>query len=98
MRRVGVREFRDHATRYLHGDEPLAIERHGETIGYYYPTKSPARKARAAEAMRKFEETIEKVLAETGMTEEELASFFDLSRPLPDSDVSQTDETHAAGS
>lgn len=38
MKRVGIREFRDHATRYLAGDEVLAIERHGQPVGFYIPT------------------------------------------------------------
>jgi len=32
MEHVGVRDFRDRATRYLKGGDPLAIERHGEVI------------------------------------------------------------------
>jgi hypothetical protein len=32
---VGVREFRNQATQYLAGDEVLAIERHGQPIGFY---------------------------------------------------------------
>ncbi len=38
MKQVGIREFRDHATKYLAGDEVLAIERHGQPIGFYIPT------------------------------------------------------------
>jgi hypothetical protein len=30
---VGVREFRDHASRYLSADEPLAVRRHGRVLG-----------------------------------------------------------------
>ena len=37
MRHVGVREFRDHATWYLAGDEVLVVERNGRPIGVYIP-------------------------------------------------------------
>jgi hypothetical protein len=37
MRHVGVREFRDKATTYLSGNEVLAVEKHGQPIGYYIP-------------------------------------------------------------
>lgn len=82
VRRVGVREFRDHATRYLAGDEVLAIERNGRPIGFYVPTGANREQDFAA-ALARLERTVEHVLAETGLTEEELSRLFDLSRPLP---------------
>jgi antitoxin (DNA-binding transcriptional repressor) of toxin-antitoxin stability system len=100
MKRVGVREFRDHATRYLAGDEVLAIERHGNPIGFYIPAGS-GRRERGAEAIERLERTIERVLSETGLTEEELSRLFDLSQPLPDppSRHGETDgaDDHATG-
>jgi hypothetical protein len=100
MKRVGVREFRDHATRYLAGDEVLAIERHGNPIGFYIPAGA-GRRERGAEAIERLERTIERVLSETGLTEEELSRLFDLSQPLPDppSRHGETDgaDDHATG-
>ena len=83
MKRVGVREFRDHATQYLAGDDVLAIERHGQPIGFYVPTaaKHPENWARALERLQ---QTVEEVLAETGLAEEELSRLFDLREPLPE--------------
>jgi hypothetical protein len=83
MKSVGVREFRDHATQYLAGDEPLAIERHGQTIGYYIPV-GPTRKERFATALVRLEQLTQQIMDETGLTEEELSHLFDLSQPLPD--------------
>ena len=34
---IGIREFREHLARHISGDTPLAITRHGLTIGYYIP-------------------------------------------------------------
>ncbi len=81
MKKVGVREFRDHATKYLAGGEPLEIERHGRPIGYYIPVKHPDEEE-VREAVARLAEAVERVLAETGMTEDELAELFDLSRPI----------------
>src|SRR5271169_4914398 len=37
---VGIREFRDNlATYLLESDGPVAITRHGDTIGYYLPRR-----------------------------------------------------------
>lgn len=41
MRRIGIREFRDRATRHLAADEVLAVERHGRLTGYYVPVRGP---------------------------------------------------------
>lgn len=36
-RRIGVREFRDRATKLIASGEVLAIERHGSLVGYFVP-------------------------------------------------------------
>jgi hypothetical protein len=79
---VGVREFRDHATKYLSGSETLAIRKNGHLIGIYIPMKRDEEKVR--QAWERFGETIDRVLQETGMTEDELADIFDLSKPMPE--------------
>lgn len=82
MKRIGVREFRDHATRYLAGDDVLAIERHGKPIGYYIPAGSQDR-TDATQGLPIWESIAQRMMAETGMSEDELADLFDLSKPLP---------------
>ena len=37
--KVGVREFRQRMTTLLQGQDPVAVTWHGETIGFYIPTK-----------------------------------------------------------
>jgi DNA-binding FadR family transcriptional regulator len=39
---------------------------------------------RAKRALDKLGETVEAILEETGMTEDELVDFFDVSRPMPE--------------
>ncbi len=82
MKRVGVREFRDHATSYLAGDEVLAIERHGQPIGFYIPTGA-GRQESFTRALERLEQAVRRVLAESGLSEEELSRLFDLSKPVP---------------
>jgi hypothetical protein len=96
MKRVGVREFRDHATQYLAGDEVLAIERHGNPIGFYMPAGS-GRQKRGVEALERLERTVERVLAQTGLAEEELSRLLDPSEPMLEQPCGHGDMDGAAG-
>ena len=83
MKRIGVRDFRDHATQYLAGDEVLAVERHGEPIGFYIPTR-PSSKESFVQALERLEETVRRVMADSGLTEDELSHLYDVNRPMPE--------------
>ncbi len=37
--KVGIREFRENLSSYLESKAPVAITRHGMTIGVYLPTR-----------------------------------------------------------
>ena len=78
LKNVGVREFRDHATSYLSGHNPVAISKHGRVIGFYIPLDRDEDEVRRAVA--RLGETVEQVLDETGLTEDELAGLVDLRR------------------
>lgn len=82
MKRVGVREFRDHATQYLGTNEVLIVERHGQTIGFYIPTGA-SRQESFEQALERLEETVQRVLSETGLSEEELSRLYDLKQAVP---------------
>lgn len=86
MKHIGVREFRDRATGYLKEAEPLAVERHGKVIGFYIPVepKEPEREERLRESLQRLESTLSRALEESGITEDELAEYFDLSKPPPE--------------
>src|SRR4051812_15574225 len=83
MKRIGIREFRDHATRYLAGNDVLAIERHGRPIGFYVPAAASHQET-LAQALERLHETVERVRSEAGLSEEELSRLYDLNEPLPD--------------
>ncbi len=86
VKRVGVREFRDRATGYFKETEPIAVERHGRLIGFYIPVEpkeEPGHEARSRAALERLERAVARALEESGMTEDELADAFDLSKSYP---------------
>lgn len=38
--RVGIREFRAALADYIEAEAPVVVTRHGQTVGYFIPTKS----------------------------------------------------------
>jgi antitoxin (DNA-binding transcriptional repressor) of toxin-antitoxin stability system len=46
--KVGIREFRAGLAEYIDADAPIAVTRHGQTVGYFIPTKGD----RAAEVAK----------------------------------------------
>jgi antitoxin (DNA-binding transcriptional repressor) of toxin-antitoxin stability system len=73
--RIGVREFRTHLPEYLLKAAPVAITRHGETVGYYIPTRRHPEKEEL-EALKQAAFQLEKLLASHGISEEELLAEF----------------------
>lgn len=72
MKDVGVREFRDHASSYLSGGEPLAVRRHGRVLGFYLPVKRKNDEQELQVALRELGESLAELRRETGLSEEEL--------------------------
>jgi PHD/YefM family antitoxin component YafN of YafNO toxin-antitoxin module len=74
--RVGIREFRENlATYLLESSSPVAITRHGDTIGYYIP----ARRTRSEGdrlALKDAAGRLAAMLADRGVSEDELLQDF----------------------
>jgi antitoxin (DNA-binding transcriptional repressor) of toxin-antitoxin stability system len=71
VKTVGVREFRENFSEHLMSEVPIAVTKHGLTVGYYIPTHRPvssADKQALAEATRRLSE----LLAAEGLDPEEL--------------------------
>jgi len=66
MKSVGVREFRNNASTYLSGTEPIAVNRHGKVIGFYIPLKRDDDEVERAFAL--LPATLEKVIERTGVS------------------------------
>lgn len=74
--RVGMREFRSHLQQYLTvSSMPVAITRHGETIGFYIPTKHRHDKEEI-NALKQAALKLENLLLSNDVTEEELFTDF----------------------
>jgi hypothetical protein len=73
--KVGIREFRENLSTYLESKTPVAITRHGATIGIYVPTKPKPSQA-DLEALRLAGEKMQELIAAAGTTEEELVDDF----------------------
>jgi antitoxin (DNA-binding transcriptional repressor) of toxin-antitoxin stability system len=71
MRSIGIREFRDQATQLMASGETLIVERHGEPIGFFVPIVAVDRENGAA-ALGRLAQAVDRVLEETGITEDQL--------------------------
>lgn len=74
--KVGIREFRDNlATYLLESEAPMAITRHGDTVGCYLPARrkrSDTEKAALQEAAARWQQ----ILSAEGISEEEVLADF----------------------
>jgi len=73
--KVGIREFREKLADYLESGAPLAITRHGETLGFYIPAQKRSRKAEL-EAMRAAAKDLDEMIASWGASEDELMEEY----------------------
>ena len=74
--KVGIREFREKlATYLLESDKPLAITRHGDTVGYYLPARRGRSEAERS-ALRQAAGRLQEMLAAEGITEDEVIADF----------------------
>ncbi len=77
--KVGIREFRENLAEYLESKTPVAITRHGSTIGIYVPTKPKPSQA-DLEALRVAGAKMQELIAAAGTTEGELVADFKKAR------------------
>ena len=73
--KAGIREFRENLASYLESQTPVAITRHGTTIGIYVPTR-PKPSAAELEALRVAGEKLDEMIAAAGTSEDELMEDF----------------------
>jgi antitoxin (DNA-binding transcriptional repressor) of toxin-antitoxin stability system len=73
--KIGIREFREKLSGYLESGTPLAIMRHGETLGYFIPAQKRSRKAEI-EAMRAAAKDLDEMIASWGASEGELIEEY----------------------
>ena len=73
MKSVGIREFRDHATKLIAAGETLAIEKHGEPVGFYVPIVAKDREV-GIKVLERLDAVVSDLLEQTGLTEDEFVN------------------------
>jgi len=74
--KVGIRDFRENlATYLLESDAPVAITRHGDTVGYFIPVRRKRSELERV-ALKEAAARLDALLAAKGVTEEELVADF----------------------
>ncbi len=73
--KIGMREFRENLAGYLESGKPLAITRHGETLGFYIPAQKRSRNAEV-EAMRAAAKDLDAMIATWGASEDKLMEEY----------------------
>jgi hypothetical protein len=75
LQKIGMREFRENLAKYLNSTSPVAILRHGQTIGYFFPTRSQPEEAER-EGLKRAAEKLDALLQEKGISEDALVAEF----------------------
>jgi len=74
--KVGIREFREKLASYLlDSNNPIAITRHGDTVGYYIPARR-SRSETDREALKQAAGCLQQALTAQGISEEEILADF----------------------
>lgn len=76
--KVGIREFRAGLAEYIASDKPVAVTRHGQTVGFFIPTHGQADADMAA--LKQAWAELDRMLADRAIDVEEVASEFKAAR------------------
>jgi hypothetical protein len=77
--KVGVKEFRANLPSYLESTAPLAITRHGKTIGYYIPARRDRNQAEL-DALKMAADKLSTMMAALNVSEDEIVAKFKAQR------------------
>jgi hypothetical protein len=75
VKAIGIREFRENIAGYADSETPMAITRHGMTLGYYIPVKRSPTEADKL-ALQEATQRLHHLLEEQGIDPEDLISDF----------------------
>jgi PHD/YefM family antitoxin component YafN of YafNO toxin-antitoxin module len=73
--KVGVKEFRQNLPSYLESVLPVAITRHGETLGYYIPVRYDQNQA-DFQTLKKAIEKLQSMMNDLKVSEDEIVDEF----------------------
>jgi hypothetical protein len=72
--KIGIREFRAGMAEYLASNTPVAVTRHGQTIGYFIPAQGQMDADIAA--LKKASKTLDKLLAAKNVEVKDVVADF----------------------
>jgi antitoxin (DNA-binding transcriptional repressor) of toxin-antitoxin stability system len=75
---VGIREFRAGLADFIASATPVAVTRHGQTVGWFIPT--PATRGAEVASLRTAAEKLDALLAERQMDADELVADIKTAR------------------
>lgn len=76
--KVGIREFRSDLAEYIASSTPVAITRHGQTVGYFIPAQGQAEADIVA--LKKASTALDKLLEAKGVDLESVVADFKAAR------------------
>jgi antitoxin (DNA-binding transcriptional repressor) of toxin-antitoxin stability system len=79
--KVGIREFRADLAEYIASSTPVAVTRHGQTVGYFIPTQGQIDADIAA--MKKASKILDQVLAAQDVDIDSVVADFKVARKQP---------------
>ena len=75
---VGIREFRARIAEFIASSTPVAVTRHGQTIGYFIPTHGQAEADVAS--LKKASKTLDRLLASKSVDVDAVVADFKAAR------------------
>jgi hypothetical protein len=75
IEKIGVREFRSELPKYIYGETPVEVLRHGHTVGFYFPVKQGSKSADIA-ALQAVATQFEYLLSQKGISEDDIVREF----------------------
>ncbi len=76
--KVGIREFRADLAEYIAASSPVAVTRHGQTVGYFIPVHGQAEADLVT--LQKASQSLDKLLSAQGVDVEGLVADFKKAR------------------
>ena len=76
--KVGIREFRSDLAEYIASSTPVAVTRHGQTVGYFIPTQGQV--AADIAALKQASKTLDKLLQAQSVDVEAVVADFKAAR------------------
>lgn len=76
--KVGIREFRADLAEYIASSTPVAVTRHGQTVGYFIPTQGQVEADLTA--LKKASKTLDKLLESKSIDLEDVVADFKVAR------------------